>query len=71
MTFRSLYLSLFFLISTSSLIAQNKVIVPGGVWPDNKGNHVQAHGGGIIRMKDTFFWYGEERRQGLDKVSGM
>jgi hypothetical protein len=67
MIFRSLYLGLFFLISTSSLIAQNKVIVPGGVWPDDKGNHVQAHGGGIIKIKDTYFWYGEERRQGLDK----
>ena len=67
MIFRSLYLGLFLLISPSSLIAQNKVIVPGGVWPDDKGNHVQAHGGGIIKIKDTYFWYGEERRQGLDK----
>jgi len=46
--------------------AQQKVITPGEVWPDNQGNHIQAHGGGIIKVKDTWYWYGEERRQGLD-----
>ena len=43
-----------------------KVIKPGDIWPDNKGNHVQAHGGGIIKVNDTYFWYGEERSNGLD-----
>ncbi|GGG98365.1 family 43 glycosylhydrolase [Pedobacter zeae] len=48
-------------------IAQTRnEIVPGEVWPDDKGNHIQAHGGGIIKVKDTYYWYGEERRQGLD-----
>ncbi|MEO6522009.1 MAG: family 43 glycosylhydrolase [Mucilaginibacter sp.] len=49
--------------------AQNsppKVIRPGELWPDNNGNHIQAHGGGIIKVKDTYFWYGEERANGLD-----
>ena len=41
-------------------------IKPGGVWPDSRGQHVQAHGGGIIKIKDTYFWYGEERSRGLD-----
>jgi hypothetical protein len=41
-------------------------IRPGEIWPDNNGNHVQAHGGGITRVKDTFYWYGEERAKGLD-----
>src|SRR5437016_5349309 len=41
-------------------------IQPGAVWPDDKGNHVQAHGGGIIKIKNVYYWYGEERRQGLD-----
>ncbi|MFT3935906.1 MAG: family 43 glycosylhydrolase [Chitinophagaceae bacterium] len=43
-----------------------KEIKPGDVWPDDRGQHVQAHGGGIIKLKDTYYWYGEERRQGLD-----
>lgn len=56
-----------------------QVIHPGELWPDNRGQHVQAHGGGIIRLADsiltgkpaaeapgfTYFWYGEERAQSL------
>lgn len=41
-------------------------INPGELWPDEKGAHIQAHGGGITKVKDTYYWYGEERRQGLD-----
>ncbi|BAV05289.1 Glycosyl hydrolases family 43 [Filimonas lacunae] len=49
-----------------SLCAQQQGIHPGEVWPDTKGNHIQAHGGGIIKVADTYYWYGEERAQGLD-----
>ena len=41
-------------------------IYPGEIWPDNNGNHVQAHGGGIVRWKNTFYWYGEQRAKDLD-----
>ncbi|MDP4276090.1 MAG: family 43 glycosylhydrolase [Bacteroidota bacterium] len=41
-------------------------IRPGEIWPDTDGNHIQAHGGGIIKIKNTYFWYGEQREQGLD-----
>ena len=43
-----------------------KVIRPGEVWPDDRGKHIQAHGGGIIKLGKTYYWYGEERSQGLD-----
>ena len=48
--------------------AQNKgmAINPGGVWPDSQGKHIQAHGGGIIKVENTYYWYGEERSKGLD-----
>lgn len=46
--------------------AQANLIRPGEVWPDADGQHVQAHGGGIIKLKSTYYWYGEERRQNLD-----
>ena len=45
---------------------QQSVIRPGEVWPDESGKHIQAHGGGIIKIKNTYYWYGEERAQGLD-----
>ena len=54
------------LFIASSTTAQLKAIHPGELWPDNNGNHIQAHGGGIIKIKKTYFWYGEERRSGLD-----
>ena len=40
-------------------------IVPGAVWPDNRGEHVQAHGGGIIKVDDLYYWFGEQRGRGL------
>ena len=42
------------------------VIEPGAVWPDNRGRHVQAHGGGMIKLGDTWYWFGEDRSQGND-----
>jgi len=36
---------------------------PGEVWPDNRGQHIQAHGGGILKLGDTFYWFGEDRGQ--------
>jgi hypothetical protein len=54
------------LCSATVLFAQRNTIQPGQLWPDQNGNHIQAHGGGIIKIKKTYYWYGEERRQGLD-----
>ncbi|WPU97896.1 family 43 glycosylhydrolase [Mucilaginibacter sp. cycad4] len=55
------------LLFAGKLYAQHqKSINPGEVWPDNRGEHIQAHGGGIIKIKNTYYWYGEERRRGLD-----
>jgi hypothetical protein len=58
-----------------------QIIMPGGIWPDDRGLHVQAHGGGIIRLPDdtpgapgpdgangfTYYWFGEERAQHLPR----
>lgn len=51
----------------TAVLGQNiKEIQPGEVWPDNNGNHIQAHGGGIIKSGKTYYWYGEGRAKGLD-----
>ncbi|RFZ94626.1 hypothetical protein D0C36_03525 [Mucilaginibacter conchicola] len=50
----------------AGLAQQHTSIEPGGVWTDNRGKHIQAHGGGIIKYKNHYYWYGEERAQGLD-----
>jgi hypothetical protein len=36
---------------------------PGEIWPDDRGRHVQAHGGGILKVGDTYYWFGEDRAQ--------
>jgi len=41
------------------------VITPGAVWPDDRGQHIQAHGGGITQVGDTWYWFGEDRAQDI------
>ena len=31
------------------------------VWPDNNGAHISAHGGCMLKVGDTYYWYGEHR----------
>jgi len=54
------------LVAGPLIAADLSVIKPGEIWPDNRGQHIQAHGGGIIRRGDAYYWFGEDRSQGLD-----
>jgi beta-xylosidase len=47
----------------NAALAAPQTIQPGAVWPDDRGQHVQAHGGGIIKVGDTYYWFGEDRGQ--------
>ena len=40
-----------------------QTINPGELWPDNRGQHIQAHGGGIIKYGGLYYWFGEQRGQ--------
>lgn len=58
---------LHFFIMASTVYAQKQTVIrPGEIWPDTEGNHIQAHGGGIIKVGKIYYWYGEQRRKGLD-----
>jgi hypothetical protein len=35
--------------------------IPGEIWPDNNGVHINAHGGGVIFHEGTFYWFGEHK----------
>jgi hypothetical protein len=48
-------------VSAWSQIQKNILIKPGDVWPDTEGKHINAHGGGIINYKGTWYWFGESR----------
>ena len=39
-------------------------IVPGAIWPDNNGVHINAHGGGILFHDNTYYWFGEHKIEG-------
>lgn len=66
----SLFKLLFLCCTTAAFLdlnAQNQqAIKPDETWPDMDGNHIQAHGGGIIKIANTYFWYGEQRSKNLD-----
>ena len=57
------------LAAFSGFAQKQTTIFPKELWKDTDGNHIQAHGGGIIKIKKTYYWYGEQRRQGLDSNS--
>jgi hypothetical protein len=39
-------------------------IVPGSVWNDTQGKVIQAHGEGVIKVADTYYWLGEDKTNG-------
>ena len=49
------------LVATTLLGAESPLIRPGEVWRDNRGEQIQAHGGGILQWKGEYYWFGEDR----------
>jgi hypothetical protein len=39
----------------------NVTINNTGPWNDTTGKHIQAHGGGFIKVCDTWYWFGEDK----------
>lgn len=37
---------------------------PGTIWPDDKGVHINAHGGGLLFFKNKYYWFGEHKIAG-------
>jgi hypothetical protein len=37
---------------------------PGARWPDDKGVHINAHGGGILYNNGVYYWFGEHKVAG-------
>jgi hypothetical protein len=58
-------LVLFFTFATN-ITKANKYnqFFPGQLWKDNNGVHINAHGGGIIFHKGTYYWFGEHKIEG-------
>jgi hypothetical protein len=44
--------------------AATVTITPGTVWTDTSGNVIQAHGEGITKVGDVYYWLGEDKTGG-------
>lgn len=55
---KSLALILCQLLLCATATAQ---IRSGELWPDDNGQHINAHGGGILKYDDTYYWFGEHK----------
>lgn len=49
---------------------QYQAFHPGQVWLDTEGKRIHAHGGSVMYLDGTYYWYGEnkEKTTGEDKV---
>src|SRR3989304_1846842 len=57
------------LFLSNALIAQQTIYKnfhSGGIWLDNNGNHINAHGGGILYENGIYYWFGEHKIAGSE-----
>jgi len=54
-------LSLFLLSSVAFTGVFAQSIVPAEIWNDDRGIHINAHGGGILFRNGVYYWYGEHK----------
>ena len=48
-------------VTADSSPSSAKTISPGELWNDNNGVHINAHGGGVMYYKGTYYWFGEHK----------
>lgn len=63
-------LSILFLIIYVTSFSQNKSFTPGEIWNDVEGKPINAHGGGILYDKGTYYWFGEIKSGKTERVAG-
>jgi hypothetical protein len=52
------------IVLTLSCSKKQYDIIPGEIWKDNNGTHINAHGGGILFHQGVYYWYGEHKIEG-------
>jgi hypothetical protein len=53
-----------FLFGLAAAGQKSGLFKPGELWPDNKGVHINAHGGGILFYDGKYYWFGEHKTEG-------
>jgi hypothetical protein len=46
-----------------------KKIMPGEIWKDDRGLHINAHGGGILFNNGIYYWYGEHKDENSNEAN--
>lgn len=49
------------LFSINASAQQSLTIRSGELWPDDQDQHINAHGGGVMKYGDTYYWFGEHK----------
>ena len=52
------------LFSAVSMVTVADENMNGGVWYDDNGYHINAHGGGVLKDGDRWYWFGEHKIYG-------
>lgn len=55
-----------FLAAYGSAIVALASLHNGGIWLDDRGNHINAHGGCVLFHEGVYYWYGEHKIAGED-----
>ena len=50
-------------------MSDQKRFTPGEVWQDEQGVAINAHGGGILLVGDTYYWFGEHKEAGKEGLA--
>jgi hypothetical protein len=53
-------------LSIGVAMSQNVAFNPGKVWLDTSGDHINAHGGGIMFHEGKYYWFGEHKGAGSE-----
>lgn len=48
----------------ASTLCAEPLFRPGAIWPDDRGVHINAHGGGVLFHDGTYYWFGEHKIEG-------
>lgn len=51
---------------TQKKVETDNVFIPGAEWKDTDGNHINAHGGGILYHEGIYYWFGEHKIEGKE-----
>ncbi len=63
---RIVKLSFALALCAAGFVGRGETLKDGGVWPDDRGVHINAHGGGVLFAEGRYWWFGEHKVAGKE-----